>query len=368
MLPDIGIVTQEDTGLFIPLAPVFGHVEDHPVQNGRLELQLFQQGHQLGMLLPERHGYGNRQFRDGKTRHTAGASSAIPCLAVLFPAGLRPGIQRLAILRLAVLRPALRAGGCAVHIRCTVCRRILTGSSIVFGLQQRFPAPFIVGRKFDGPHVVLRHQARGLPVIEENGLVLLEGGRNLGIQRSAGTGVDVVVGTGEAGVFQQAGVEGFAHPAGGAVEQAGLAGFFRVGKQAGVAGQILHRFQIGICLLHIVGHIPALHGTTLERVTDDGHAVLALGLVHHGRAPHPLFGNELDVVLHQRRFQRRRRTGHDFRTAAIAVTQQAVDDGGGDLAAFPVQTGKADGRFRGTGAGCRTGRRAGSRTALVLPG
>ena len=182
-----------------------------------------------------------------------------------------------------------------------------------------------------------------MPIVEEQGLAAGDGRSDLGIQRRTGTGMDVGVAFGKPGVGQQAGVEGLAGPAGRAVQEACLTGLFGIGEQVSVASQVIHRLQVGVLLLHVAGHIPALHGTAGERVAQDGDLLLGHGLLDTGRASNPLFGNDLDVVLDEGRLQARHRAGHHLGAAAQALAQQQVQQRRGDLATFPVQPAQADG-------------------------
>ena len=195
-----------------------------------------------------------------------------------------------------------------------------------------------------------------MPVIEEQGLAAGDGRGNLGIQRCTGTGMNVGVAFGKPGVGQQAGVEGLAGPAGRAVQEACLTGLFGIGEQMGMASQVIHRLQVGVLLLHVTGHIPALHGTAGERIAQDGDLLLGHGLLDAGRTSDPLFGNDLDVVLDEGRFQTGHRAGHHLGAAAQALAQQQVQQRRGDLATFPVQPAQADGAL-GSAVGRRRRRR-----------
>ena len=195
-----------------------------------------------------------------------------------------------------------------------------------------------------------------MPIVEEQGLAAGNGGGDLGIQRRTGAGMDVGVARGEPGVGQQPGVEGLAGPAGRAVQETCLARLFGIGEQMGMAGQVVHRLQVGVLFLHVTGHVPALHGATGERVTENGDLLLGHGLLDAGRAPDPLFGNDLDVVLDEGRLQTGHRAGHHLGAAAQALAQQQVQQRRGDLAAFPVQSAQADGVL-GSTVGMRRRRR-----------
>ena len=187
-----------------------------------------------------------------------------------------------------------------------------------------------------------------MPVIEEQGLAAGNGRSDLGIKRRTGAGMDVSVARREPRVGQQPGVEGLAGPAGRAVQEACLTGLFGIGEQMGMAGQVIHRLQVGVLFLHITGHVPALDSATGERVAQDGDLLLGHGLLDAGRASDPLFGNDLDVVLDESRLQTGHRAGHHLGAAAQALAQQQVQQRRGDLAAFPVQPAQADGGLGST--------------------
>jgi len=125
------------------------------------------------------------------------------------------------------------------------------------------------------------------------------------------------------------------------VQEACLAGLFGIGEQMGMAGQIIHRLQVGVLLLHVTGHVPALHGATGERVAQDGDLLVGHGLLDAGRASNPLFGNDLDVVLDEGRLQAGHRAGHHLGAAAQALAQQV---GGGDVRHREVHVGDVVGQ------------------------
>ena len=293
--PQLGPLLQEEARLGGAVTTVLGHVENEPVEHLGRQLEFPDERDHLRILLLQRIRDGHGQPGHRKSRDAA-----------------------------------------------------ITGSRV----HQLGPAAGVVVGERDGHQVVLGHEAGGVPVIEEQGLAAGNGRGDLGIQRRTGAGMDVGVAFGKPGVGQQAGVEGLAGPAGRAVQEAGLAGLFRVGEQVGMAGQVVHRLQVGVLFLHVTGHVPALHGATGKRVAQDGDLLVGHGLLDAGRATNPLFGNDLDVVLDEGRLQTGHRAGHHLGAAAQALAQQQVQQRRGDLAAFPVQSAQADG-----GLGSTVGRR-----------
>ena len=286
------MLLQKKARLLAAAALVFRHFQNHAVERVRLKLHFFNHRHQIGVSRLKRCRHGYRQLGSRKARH-AGRSVA--------------------------------------------------------RLQQILPAGFIVRREFKRHEAVFRHQAGGLPIIKQQRLSLLISRSDGRIQRRAGARVHIVERGVQAGVGEQAGVEGFAGPAAGAIEKTRFIGRFGVGKQAGKARQISHTFQIGMRGLHIIGHIPALLCAAFERVADHRRAPLGHGLLHNRRAPHPLLGDNLNIVLCQRRFQRRRGARHRFGGAAVALVQQGVEHGGGELAAFPIERAQLHGFIGRTG-------------------